>query len=65
MRYIIDDDKIEEFTDIVSELSKLLDERIDELYKVKRMQQCRHAYVFYRKLLWNARDIVGIEEKEE
>lgn len=38
-------------------LDGLLTERIEELHEVQGMQQARHAYIYYRDLLWD------IEEK--
>ena len=70
MKTLIDNKALENFFEVVDDLSKLLDDRVIELHKVQGMQQCRHAYIFYRKLLWEARDIIKdniehIEAKEE
>lgn len=35
------------------DLEKMLQDRISELHEVKGMQQCRHAYIFYRNQLWS------------
>ena len=35
-------------------LSKLLTERIEEMHKVQGMQQCRHAYIYYRSFVYRA-----------
>ena len=50
-----DKKKIEEN---IEKLERLLDERIGELHEVKGMQQCRHAYIYYRSILWAIRDEV-------
>lgn len=42
---------------MLNNLDGLLTERIEELHKVQGMQQARHAYIYYRNLLWD------IEEK--
>jgi len=42
----------------IKELDDLLTERISELHEIKGMMQARHAYIFYRKLLWEIRDLV-------
>jgi hypothetical protein len=47
-------DAIERFFDIVSELEELLTDRIADLHNVKGGIQARHAYILYRKLLWEA-----------
>lgn len=40
------------------ELDKLLTERISELHEVKGGMQGRHAYLYYRSLLWETRNMV-------
>lgn len=39
---------------ILKQLEKLLDERITDLHEVKGGMQARHAYIYYRKLVWEA-----------
>lgn len=46
-----------EFDDAVEtldELSKFLDERVSDLYKVQGGMQARHCYIFYRSKVWDA-----------
>ena len=40
----------------IAEFDDLLTERISDFHEIKGMMQARHAYVFYRKLLWEIRD---------
>lgn len=56
MKYQIDVKKITDISEQIKELEELLDERIVELHKVNGMQQYRHAYIYYRSLLWDIRD---------
>lgn len=39
----------------LNELDKLLTERVGDLHEVKGGKQARHAYIFYRKLVWDAK----------
>ena len=41
---------------LVKELDKLLTERIADLYEIQGMVQARHAYIYYRSLLWKIGD---------
>jgi len=36
----------------IKDLDNLLTERISDFNQVKGMVQARHAYIYYRKLLW-------------
>jgi len=36
----------------LEDLSKMFDDRVSDLYQVKGGQQARHAYMFYRKYVW-------------
>lgn len=54
----IDDSKLKEFFEKMEELEKLLTERISDLHEIKGMMQARHAYIMYRKLLWEARYLI-------
>ena len=56
MKYEIEKEKVDELIDMIKEFDKLLTERISDLYEIKGMMQARHAYVFYRKLLWEIKD---------
>jgi hypothetical protein len=40
---------------VVDDLEKLLTDRIIDLHEVKGGMQARHAYILYRKLLWEAK----------
>lgn len=48
----IQDDIANDVFEDIKELETLLTERISDLHEIKGMMQCRHAYIFYRKLLW-------------
>jgi hypothetical protein len=43
-----------EIYDELEQLSKLLTERIEEMHKVQGMQQCRHAYIYYRSFVYRS-----------
>jgi len=51
-------DNIKETIELIKELDDLLTERIEDFYQVKGMVQARHAYIFYRKLLWEIKEIL-------
>lgn len=64
MKYEIDESKIEKFQEDFFYLEKLLTRRISGLYKIEGMEQARHAYIYYRKLLWDLRDTIIENIKE-
>lgn len=43
-----------EIYDELETLSNLLTDRIEEMHKVQAMQQCRHAYMYYRSFVYRA-----------
>lgn len=47
-------EEVKEALRILNDLSKLLDDRIEDLYQVKGGMQSRHAYMFYREKVWDA-----------
>jgi hypothetical protein len=47
-------EEVKEAIRILDDLSKLLDDRVEDLYKVKGGMQARHAYMFYREKVWDA-----------
>lgn len=51
---IVDASKLDNALELLDDLSKLLDDRISDLYQVKGGMQSRHAYMFYRDKVWNA-----------
>jgi hypothetical protein len=51
---IVDAKKLDNALEILDDLSKLLDDRISDLYQVKGGMQSRHTYMFYRDKVWNA-----------
>ena len=55
MEHKIENEKVKDFFEIINNLEKLLTERISDLYEVKGGMQARHAYILYRKLLWEAK----------
>jgi hypothetical protein len=55
MKKEIESEKVNDAFEIITQLEKLLSERICDLHEVKGMMQARHAYIFYRKLLWEAK----------
>lgn len=60
----IDDSKLNEFFGKIEELEKLLTERISDLHEIKGMMQARHAYILYRKILWEARYLIRDNVKD-
>lgn len=54
-KYKIKSDKVNEITEALNDLEKLLTERISDLHDVKGGMQARHAYCYYRQLLWSAK----------
>ena len=55
MEYKIKNEKVKDLFEVFDDLEKLLTERISDLHKVKGGIQSRHAYCYYRKLLWEAK----------
>ena len=64
MEYKIESDKVKDFFDAVGDLEKLLTERISDLHEVRGGIQARHAYILYRQLLWEAKDLMRDNLKE-
>lgn len=64
MEYKIENEKVKDFFEIINSLEKLLTERISDLYEVKGGMQARHAYILYRKLLWEAKYLMKDNLKE-
>ena len=54
MKYEIEKQKVDDFFEDMKDLEKLLTERISDLHDVQGCMQARHAYMFYRKTLWDA-----------
>ena len=54
MKVSIDAKKLDSALEILDDLSKLLDDRISDLYQIKGGMQSRHAYMFYRDKVWSA-----------
>lgn len=67
MEYKIKGDKAKDFFELVDELESLITERISDLHEVKGGKQARHAYILYRKILWEAKYLIqdNLEEIEE
>jgi len=64
MEYKIELDKIEHAFEVIDDLEHLLTERISDLHEVKGGMQSRHAYIFYRRKLWDVRNILKDNLKE-
>jgi hypothetical protein len=64
MKHEIESEKVKDFFQIISDLENLLDERIVDLHEVRGGMQARHAYCYYRKLLWEAKYIIRDNLKE-
>lgn len=65
MKKQTDKEIVKEVYDELDSLSKLFDERISDLHNVKGAMQARHAYIYYRRLVWDAmykiRDELGLK----
>lgn len=46
---------VSDIPELISELEKLMTEKIEETHKVQGMQSERHAYMYYRSILWKIR----------
>ena len=57
-KHTITDEVFTEFIEKMDELERLLSERIVDLHEEKGYAQARHAYVYYRKLLWKAKYLI-------
>ena len=64
MGYKIESEKVSHFFEVVDELDKLLTSRISDLHEVKGGTQARHAYILYRKMLWEAKYLMRDSLKE-
>lgn len=51
MKYLIEEKKLNEISEAMNELEKLLTERISDLHEVKGGMQARHTYILYRNCL--------------
>lgn len=59
MEYKIKKENLSEFFELVYSLETLLTDRISDLHEVKGGMQARHAYILYRKLLVEAKDLIN------
>jgi hypothetical protein len=57
--------ELKEVIQILDDLSKLLDDRVEDLYQVKGGMQARHAYMFYREKVWEAIDKLKSAKQQE
>lgn len=64
MQYKIESEKVDNFFEVIDDLEVLLTDRINDLHEVKGGMQARHAYVLYRKLLWEAKYLMLDNLKE-
>jgi hypothetical protein len=67
MKYEIENQKVKDFFEKYDQLESLLTERISDLHEIKGMIQARHAYIFYRELLWGIKKTLvdGLKEVKE
>ena len=56
MKYTTDNKKITEVLEEIDYLRKLFDDRISDMHGIQGMMQARHAYILYRKLLWEIKE---------
>lgn len=64
MDYKIENEKVKDFFDVIDSLDKLLTERISDLHEVRGGMQSRHAYCYYRSLVWEAKYLMRDSLKE-
>ena len=64
MKYETNTEKIHKVFEKYDELEQLLTERISDLHEIKGMMQARHAYIFYRKLLCEMKEMIVDSLKE-
>ena len=64
MEYKIESKNVTNFFEVIDDLEKLLTERIGDLHEVKGFMQSRHAYCYYRSLLWEAKYLMQDNLKE-
>jgi hypothetical protein len=64
MEYKIENEKVEDFYNAVIKLSDKLTERIIDLHGVQGAAQERHAYIWYRNLLLEAKNLIKDNLKE-
>jgi hypothetical protein len=58
--------ELKEAIEILDNLSKLLDDRVEDLYQVKGGMQSRHAYMFYREKVWDAIEkLQNVKQQEQ
>ena len=64
MEYKIESEKVDNFFEVIDDLELLLTDRIGDLHEVKGGMQARHAYCYYRSLLWEAKYLMRDNLKE-
>jgi len=64
MEYKIEKVKVKEFFDVLDDIEKLLTDRISDLHEIKGGVQSRHAYIFYRRLICEAKYLMSDNLKE-
>ena len=64
MDYKIENEKVKDFFEVIDSLDKLLTERISDLHEVRGEMQSRHAYCYYRSLVWEAKYLMRDSLKE-
>jgi predicted component of type VI protein secretion system len=63
MKYQIDEAELNAICNKIDELRKLLDERVIELNDAKGYMQARHAFIYYRKILFDLSDKIKTSMK--
>lgn len=56
MEIQLNENQLSEINDMIEKLSKCFDEKISELHQVKGGQTERHAFCYYRQLVWSIKD---------
>ena len=64
MKYEIKEKTVKDLFELFDDLEEMLTDKISELHKVKGHQTERHAFSYYRKLLWESRYLVRDNIKE-
>jgi hypothetical protein len=51
---VLDTKKLDDAFEILDDLSKLMDDRVADLYQIKGAMHERHAFIYYRDMVWRA-----------
>lgn len=61
--FLLSEEKLKEIKRILNDLENLFTERISQYYKVIGYTQARHAFILYRQVLWDIKNVIAGFEK--